>query len=208
MNKTILTQGVFAALLLASTLTVAEEYPATNYEPKVLFHDGAANESAKKSQPAPKAIQPLASVASSAKAPASTSSAPAATAEKAPESDNSILLLGLLAVGGFFFYKSKSKCGAKSHDGQKSHGGEAGGLTGVARYLRQLDASAGTSVTKYLNKKDAEAQAQADAEAAARAAAAEATGVAKYLKDHANDPKATVAASGSTGVAKYLRDRG
>ncbi len=209
MNKTILTQGIFAVLLLTSTWVSAEEYPATNYQPRVLFHDGDANESAKKSQPVPKAAPANVSVAkSTAVAPKSE---PVTTAAK-PESDNSIVLIGLLAAGaGFFFYsKNQSKGGSSSKGSDRYYGGDANGLTGVARYLKNLDASAGTGVARYLDKVAAEAKAKADAVAAARAAAAESTGVAKYIKNNVSAvPTVAANAEGeATGVAKYLRNRG
>lgn len=205
-NKNTLTKTIFAVLMFASTLAVAEEYPATNYQPTVLFHDEAANSKAKQNQP--KAV--------AAPAKAATASAPAASSidridtASAPASESggsNGLLFILLGAGaaGFFLFKNKSSAQSTS---SSAYNRDPNGLSGVARYLKSLEQSNGTGVARYIDKQVAAAKAQAEAAAEAARIAAESTGVAKYIKQNASEPKATqVSEDTATGVAKYLRDR-
>jgi len=42
MKKTLLNQGLFIGLMLVAVAANAEEYPAANFQPKVLFQDESA----------------------------------------------------------------------------------------------------------------------------------------------------------------------
>lgn len=202
-NKNTLTKTIFAVLMFASTLAVAEEYPATNYQPTVLFHDEAANSKAKQNQP--KAVAAPAKAATAAAASSidriDTASAPAS--ESGGSNGLLFILLGAGAAG-FFLFKNKSSAQSTS----SAYNRDPSGLSGVARYLKSLEQSNGTGVARYIDKQVAAAKAQAEAAAEAARIAAESTGVAKYIKQNASEPKATQASEDTaTGVAKYLRDR-
>ena len=162
MKKNIVTKSLFAALLLASAVVSAEEqYPATDFQPTVVYSDGAA-------------------ASSSSEAPASSKTADVEvkvekTAEKAESSNNMLFGLIILAVAGGFFLNKKSKCPATSSachsHSEPSYSGDASGLTGVERYLQSHNASSATGVEKYLARKEA-----ADKEASL-------TGVDRYLRN-------------------------
>lgn len=157
-------------------------YPAANYQPKVLFSDSAY----KHDKSAPQITSSGRSSSSASEASEATASAPAG--EK--DSSNSLLGLVVLAAAGFFLYSKKA--GSKSATGSVSSAsyGEAGGATGVEKYLDKIGANK-TGVAKYLEKQDSNP----------------ATGVAKYMaKQIVKDREA--AAAKATGVEKYLRDRG
>lgn len=161
MKKNVLTKGLFAALLLASTVVVAEEYPATDYQPTVVYSDSSA----------------ASSESSEAKPAAAESSAPAAEAkaEKAESSSNMLVGLVVLAVaGGFFLSKKQAPVKQAETASAPVSGGYSGGVsgqTGVERYLQSQNASAATGVEKYLAKKEV-----TDKEASL-------TGVDKYLRN-------------------------
>lgn len=206
MNNNKLTKSLFAALMLASTLVVAEEYPATDYKPTVLFHDEAANNKAKQNQPK---VVAAPAAKSSVSATASVSRIDTETAPATESGGSNGLLLILLGAGaaGFFLVKSNS-CSKSSNS--SAYAPDSSGLSGVARYLKSLDQAAGTGVSRYLDKQTAAAQAKAAAAAEAARIAAESTGVAKYIKQNTQvvAAKSSAAADdGATGVAKYLRDR-
>ena len=158
-------------------------FPAANYQPKVLFTDAAYKHDAA----APKA----ASSGASSSVSASDSSESTASAETAGEkgSTNSLLGLAVLAAAGFFLYSKKS--GSKSVKSASSASYvDAGGATGVEKYLDRLGMNK-TGVAKYLEKQDSNP----------------ATGVAKYMaKQIVRDREA--AAAKATGVEKYIRDNG
>ena len=229
MKRNELTKGVMAALLLTSSLAMAEEYPAADYQPKVLYtnpdykaEDASAPAAAKPAAKAkevevveqdanypaanyqPKVLfadsaykhdksAPQASASSkstSSSAAAASEESSAGVAEKAEGFSNTLIALIALAAVGFFLYskKSGSKSGAAS--GSSASYVEAGGATGVEKYLDKIGANK-TGVAKYLEKQSSNP----------------ATGVAKYMaKQIVKDREA--AAAKATGVEKYLRDRG
>ncbi len=161
MKKNVLTKGLFAALLLASTVAVAEEYPATDYQPTVVYSDSAAASS-----------ESSESKSAATEAPAAATEA---KAEKAESSNNMLIGLVVLAVAGGFFLSKKQAPAAKAETASApvsgGYSGGAAGQTGVERYLQSQNASAATGVEKYLAKKEV-----ADKEASL-------TGVDKYLRD-------------------------
>jgi flagellar motor protein MotB len=158
-KKNILTKSMFAALLLASTVVAAEEqYPATDFQPTVVYSDASA------------------SSGESSEAASSSETATVGTAEekveKAESSNTMLFGLVILAVAGGFFLSNKPKAKAKkASSAAPSYSGEASGLTGVEKYLQAQNASAATGVEKYLAKKEI-----ADKEASL-------TGVDKYLRN-------------------------
>lgn len=247
MNKNTLTKSVLAMLLLSSSLAIAEtEYPATNFEPTVLFHDEDANSKAKANKPntasasqeasstSQEAAKPASSAAttsvakeesksaSSAATATSTSSAPASSSASSStaEGDSNLvsIFLGLIAAGAVgFFLKNQARVSNRDSGSASNESGfkpDSSGLSGVARYLKNIEAAKGTGVARYIDKQKAIDEAKAAAAAEAAKIAAESTGVAKYIKQNANAPKKAEAAvvtqasdDGETGVARYLRNR-
>lgn len=219
MKKNKLTKAVLAALVFASSSALAaSDYPAADFQPKVLFSDESA-QSAPESKPAaasvveeadpnfpaanfqPKVLFKDSDYKHSAAAPSSgassKSSAPASAAsaeldviesEEAASSDFSYIGLIALAAIGFVVYSKKA-----SGPAAKSAADDyvvAGGATGVEKYLEKMGANK-TGVAKYLEKQTENPS----------------TGVAKYMaKQIVKDREA--AAARATGVEKYLRDKG
>ncbi len=213
-----ITNGAFAALLLASSVAGAEsQYPASDFQPKVLYqdteykHQGTSAPAAKPSsaKPAdsqypaadfqPKVVYSDSNYKHSSAAPSAPSSSASTGAESAAaapdakkEESNFIYLIGLavLAFVGFIFFKKQAQ--PEGHVAKASARTAAGGATGVAKYLNR---KAGTGVSRYLEQKIKSA-----------AASAPVTGVAKYM--------ASQTSSGSSSdkpasrVEKYLRNRG
>ena len=225
MKKNELTKAVLAALLLASTSVMAEsDYPAADFQPKVVYSDSGASKSEPAAKPAAAAqatesdanypatsFQPKvvysdndykhSSAAPSAAGGGSTKSASASAVtsasaaneviqtEKAASSDFSFIGLIALAVVGFVVYSKKS-AGKSSASASSDYSVDAGGSTGVEKYLEKMGANK-TGVAKYLEKQTENPS----------------TGVAKYMaKQIVKDREA--AAARATGVEKYLRDKG
>ncbi|MGX2040086.1 hypothetical protein ACWJKU_08105 [Methylocaldum sp. MU1018] len=186
MKKYNLTKAVFAALLLASPLAMADsEYPAADFEPVVITQDAdliAKHEEAAKARAV--TMQSKAEASSSVSSAASVeqpgSGAEAAKAEN-PLAENYPIGLIVLGLVGFIFWsgrQSKSKAPVQAVQQRPAVvSGEGAAETGVAKYLKNLSEPV-------------------------KAAAAE-TGVAKYLK---NLPEPVKAAAAETGVAKYLKN--
>lgn len=211
-----LTTSVLTALLLASFSVMADSnYPAADFQPKVLFSDSSAASSAapaaqqEKADPnfpaanfQPKVVYNDSEYKHSASAPVSSApksatesaSAEVASAPSEPEASSNNNLLGLiaLAVVGFFLYKKNTGC-AKSAAGSASSATvdtSSQGATGVERYLEKQGINK-TGVAKYLDKQEQNPS----------------TGVSKYMaKQLIKDREA--AAANATGVEKYLRKNG
>lgn len=220
MKKNKLTKAVLAALVFASSsVLAASDYPAADFQPKVLFSDESA-QSAPESKPAAAAVveesdsnfpaanfQPKVlfkdsdykhSAAAPSSGSSSKSSAPASAAsaeldviesEKAASSDFSYIGLIALAAIGFVVYSKKS--GGQAVRSAADEYIVASGATGVEKYLDKMAGANKTGVAKYLEKQTATPS----------------TGVAKYMaKQIVKDREA--AAAKATGVEKYLRDKG
>lgn len=220
MKKNKLTKAVLAALVFASSsVLAASDYPAADFQPKVLFSDESV-QSAPESKPAaaavveeadsnfpaanfqPKVLFKDSDYKHSAAAPSSgssaKSSAPASAAsaeldviesEKAASSDFSYIGLIALAAIGFVVYSKKS--GGQAVRSAADEYIVASGATGVEKYLDKMAGANKTGVAKYLEKQTATPS----------------TGVAKYMaKQIVKDREA--AAAKATGVEKYLRDKG
>lgn len=220
MKKNKLTKAVLAALVFASSsVLAASDYPAADFQPKVLFSDESA-QSAPESKPVAAAVveesdsnfpaanfQPKVlfkdsdykhSAAAPSSGSSSKSSAPASAAsaeldviesEKAASSDFSYIGLIALAAIGFVVYSKKS--GGQAAGSAADEYIVASGATGVEKYLDKMAGANKTGVAKYLEKQTATPS----------------TGVAKYMaKQIVKDREA--AAAKATGVEKYLRDKG
>ena len=189
MKKHNLTKAVLAALLLASPLARADsEYPAANFEPVVISQDAdliAKHAAAAKERAA--AVQAMQAKQAKQASESSTASASVdqpSTGVVAPKAENPLaenfpIALIVLGLVGFIFWSNR-KSGTTVQAAQPKVvapvSGGATGETGVAKYLKNLSASAAPAVAE--------------------------TGVAKYLKNVAASVKPAVA---ETGVAKYLK---
>jgi hypothetical protein len=218
MNK--LTKVAMVLSLLSSPLAFAgEDYPAANFEPKVLFSSEEASSSAVSAPVAAKAVEtvevdsnyPAANFQPkvtfndeaykhSSAAPGTPSVAKSANAsvstvaEAAPQAEkaegSNNNLIGLALLAAVgFFLYSKKSAKTVSVESAQDYT-NAGDATGVEKYLEKQGMNK-TGVAKYLDKQTANPS----------------TGVAKYMaKQIIRDREA--AAAKATGVEKYLRDNG
>lgn len=207
-----ITNGAFAALLLASSVAGAEsQYPASDFQPKVVYQDpdykhqssstsapaAASAKQADSQYPAadfqPKVVYSDSEYKHSSAAPSSSasSSAEAAAPEAKKEESNFIYLIGLAVLGfvGFVFFKKQAQ--PEGHAAPAASR-TAGGATGVAKYLNR---KAGTGVSRYLEQ-----------QVKSVAASAPLTGVAKYMAGKTADN--TSADKPASRVEQYLRNRG
>ena len=218
-----LTSGLIAALVLASPIVGAEDYPAANFQPTVIYSDidkdskaaSTSTSKAETSQPDsnyPAAnFQPTvvysdsdykhqASTTSSKKIESSSSISAVneeTTVTEESEDDSMVTIFGLVALAlvGFVLLKRKSSSEASKKPVRPVRAAsktkpQAGGATGVARYVSKNMPEL-SSVAQYLkNKKSVQA-----------------SGVSKYMAKRIVAAKAA-AVSKRTGVEKYLRDRG
>jgi hypothetical protein len=134
MNKTKLTGGLIATLLLVSPLVVSadSDYPAYDFEPTIVYQDESviAQSKAAESAPAPAAAESSATDASSG---------------------DDTLIFGVLILAGILFAAYKKSAGAPKKRA-------AGGATGVSRYLEQhagtsQSSTAVSGVEKYLQER-------------------------------------------------------
>lgn len=207
-----------AALLLSSPLVSAEsQYPAADFEPVIITrnadliskHDQAAKdreaaEQAKVAKRSQAAAASAASQSSSAAAEVDASQTGDASVSAKQESsmDNFPVALVVFALAGFVFWSTKrpaSKAQEVRYDSASvAPAASVGGETGVAKYLKEVEASArkaaGTGVTRYLKTLEASAAPKAPE-----------TGVSKYIKSTDLSSKK---AAPKTGVEKYLDNRG
>jgi hypothetical protein len=213
-------QGTIAALFLISTVAVAEDkYPASDFQPKVVYQDEDAGKSSSTSTPSsssgsgdsqypasnyqPKVLysddnykhsEP--SYSSSSVGGTSSVAGGSSVASPAVQKEESSVgyMLGLIVLGaaGFMLYK-KGALGSigSSAGGSSSRPASPGGITGVGRYILR---TSGTGVSRYIDKN------------AKSVAASSATGVAKYLAKQGSTTGTSQAAA--TGVEKYLRNKG
>jgi hypothetical protein len=220
-----LTKSVFVALLLVSTVAGADDkYPASDFQPQVVFQDETAGKQAETSAPAKSSSSSVSSgsdsqypaanfepkvvyadesykhsetISNSGSSSASSSSATSATTASAAQKDDSSVgyLLGLIVLGIAGFVLFKKGAGFGASAPQRSNV-SASGLTGVARYVLK---TSGTGVSRYLEK---------NAKSSATAVSASSvTGVAKYLAGQTSSAKET-AGKVATGVEKYMRNKG
>jgi hypothetical protein len=167
-KKINLTKGIFAVLLLVSTMAVAEtEYPAADFKPAILFQDLDANKAAKQNKPSTAATSNTQSRQDDSVSAAVEPSVSSTTEE--PSNSNALIGLAVFAAAGFFFFTRQPKSQGTESQGRRS---DYVGLTGVARYLKETGKSAGTGVSRYLDKQVVTTKGKTGS-----------TGVAKYLRD-------------------------
>lgn len=221
-----LTKSVFAALLLVSTVVGAEDkYPASDFQPTVVYQDEAV---VKEAASAPAKSAPSAASASDSQYPAanfepkvlysdsdykhSSASASSASSNQASNADSSSsegaaapdlakeessagYLLGLIVLAVAGFVLFK-KGSFPGASATSKDTSVAKRPSGLTGVARYVLKASGTGVSRYL-------------EQAAKSApsASATTGVAKYLASQASSAKET-ASQAATGVEKYLRDKG
>lgn len=222
MKKNELTKAVLTALLLASSSAMAgADYPAADFQPKVIYADESSKSapaaSASKAAPAavekdevdanypaahyqPKVLFSDADYKHSASAPSlgASSGSAAVSASEAPgaESEQPVAsnnnLIGLVVLAAVGFFLYSKKSGGKAAKADSSDSySAASGETTGVEKYLDRLGMNKTGVAKYLEKQSANP----------------ATGVAKYMaKQIVKDREA--AAAKVTGVEKYLRDKG
>ncbi|MGR8979980.1 MAG: hypothetical protein ACU84H_07830 [Gammaproteobacteria bacterium] len=223
MKTIIINNSALAVLLLTSSMVGAEtQYPAADFQPKVVYQDPDYKPSSQPAAQAPAAsasdskypaanFQPkvlyndpsyqhtppsAAETGSMQKPAAETPASESAAGEKDESSFTYFIGLIVLAVVGFVLFRKGSKGEgreSKVGSGYKVTTGSSASLTGVAKYINR---ASGTGVARYLEK-----------QAKSASASSAVTGVAKYMAKKAESTKASVSES-ATGVEKYLRDRG
>lgn len=220
MKKNELTKAVLAALVFASSSALAgSDYPAADFQPKVVFSDESA-QSAPESKPAaasaaaeaadpnypatnfqPKVLYKDSEYKHSSAAPSAGGSAKSAAVASAASAELEVIetekaassdfsYIGLIALAVIGFVVYSKKSGGQAVKSAADDYVVVGGATGVEKYLEKMGANK-TGVAKYLEKQTANPS----------------TGVAKYMaKQIVKDREA--AAARATGVEKYLRDKG
>lgn len=222
MKKIELTLSICAALLMVSTAANAEDqYPASDFQPKVVFSDDSSGSSSS-SAPAAAPAAP-ASSSSDSDYPAAnfqpkvvfedkeykhtdtiSNSSSSSSSNAGAASDSSST--GAAATGAA--QKDESSAGYllglivlgiagyvlfKKGVGATAGGGKAASASGITGVARYLLKSSGTGVSRYLEKNAINAPAGK-------------TGVAKYLASQGSS-ESTVGRA-ATGVEKYMRNKG
>lgn len=228
MKKNELTKVVLAALVFASSAVMAEsDYPAADFQPKVIFSDNSAPQNTAKSKAAavketevdenfpaanyqPKVLfsdadykhsSAAPSVSGSSKSTGSETSASAAVeviqSEKEASSDFSYIGLIAIAIAGFFVYSKKT--------GGMSVSKSTSNKKSMPENSYVASADGSTGVEKYLEKVGINKTGVAKY-LEKQVETYPSTGVAKYMAKQIVKDRA-VAASKVTGVEKYLRDK-
>ena len=220
MRKNELTKAVLAALVFASTsVMAASDYPAADFQPKVVFSDENAQKATESSSSAAAKVEeadpnfPAANyqpkvlfsdseykhsssapvAPGSAGAKASSASESSTVSEAAPSekpASSNTTLIGLIVLAAAGFFVYNKKSGGKA--GTPSAGEvyvASGDATGVEKYLEKLGGNK-TGVAKYLEKQTENPK----------------TGVAKYMAKQIIKDRAAAEAR-QTGVERYLRDK-
>ena len=212
MKKTL--NAFLMGLVLMSSMAQAEEYPAADFQPKVLYTDSdykppaeSSSSTAKSSasdskypaadfQPevlykdsdykptkAPVSSSRSTSTSNSAGATMAESTSGAAVESSEQEEDSAMpLIVGLAVLGlaGYFYTNSKKTAASKAKTRRRSSkrvvvaSSDAGGESGVAKYLASQGGAVATGVAKYLSNQTG---------SASRSASGKVSGVDKYLQN-------------------------
>lgn len=164
---------------------VDTKYPAADFQPQVVYADPDYKHS---SSP----VVAAKSVENESGVYENKGQDQVAETNKNEKSSSSYLVgvLGLAAIGVFFFRKQTQSASKKAERDEPVQFQGAQKLTGVARYLNK---TSGTGVSRYVEKQVKSAVAV--------------TGVAKYMAKQVTATKAS-AIQAATGVEKYMRNRG
>lgn len=222
MKKNKLTKAVLAALVFASSsVLAASDYPAADFQPKVLYSDESA-QSAPESKPAvaaaaaveeeadpkypatnfqPKVLFKDSDYKHSAAAPSSGSSAKSSVSASSASAELAVIENEKAASSDFSYIGLLALAAIGFVVYSKKSGGQAAG-SAADDYVA---AGGATGVEKYLEKMGANKTGVA--KYLEKQTANPSTGVAKYMaKQIVKDREA--AAAKATGVEKYLRDKG
>lgn len=203
--------GMIAAFLLASPIVGAgNKYPASDFKPTVVYQDAdykpnqSANSGSSQSKSSADPNYPAANFEpkvlykddnykpSKSSDLARSSSSPASASDAGDsESDYSVGLIVLVLAGLLYFFNKKGITSV-AKGGNKKHVRNTSGVTGVARYLQDMEGAALSGVARYLEKQNL---------------GSATTGVARYMAKQASSAKENAGAP-LTGVDKYLRDKG
>lgn len=218
-------QGTIATLFLISTVVVAEDkYPASDFQPKVVYQDEEAGKSSTSSSsssssaasssssgdsqyPAanfqPKVLysddnykhsEPSYS-SSSASGTSNVAGGSSTTTAAVQKEESSVgYLLGLIVLGAAGFMLYKKGALGSIGSGPSAVSSRPVSPSGLTGVGRYLLRTSGTGVSRYIDKH------------AKSAAEASATGVAKYLAKQGSAGASK--SQSSTGVEKYLRNKG
>jgi len=160
------------------------KYPAANFQPQVVYTDTDYKHSSPNAATT-KSVEKEEVVVSGG-----DEQVIAASKNEKSSPNYLIGLLGLAAIGVFFFRKQSQSVPKASQLNEPLQYQGARKLTGVARYLNK---TSGTGVSRYVEKQVKSAVAV--------------TGVAKYMAKQVSATKET-AIQAATGVEKYMRNRG
>ncbi len=221
-----LTNGALAVLLLASSMVGAEtQYPAADFQPKVVYQDPdykPAPSSTQKTAAAPSsatdskypaanfqpkvvykdptykhtAATPTSAGAGAAQKSAAEPASETATATEKAEESNSNYLIGLVVLVLVGVVLFRKKSGTEGREAKASYRAASGSAGGVTGVAKYINRISGTGVTRYLEKQVKSA-----------VASTAATGVAKYMAKQGDSAKSS-ASEAATGVEKYMRNRG
>jgi hypothetical protein len=219
-----ITYSAFAVLLLSSSMAAAEtQYPASDFQPKVVYQDPEYKHA--QSSPSASPNQAGSASASDSKYPAAnfqpkvvyndpsykhTSSTPAApsaaqksvegtanvgeAAKKEESGSNYLIGLIVLALVGVVLFRKKSP-GVRESSAGSSYRVASGSAGGLTGVAKYINRKAGTGVSRYLEQH------------AKSASSAALTGVAKYMAKQSESESASESKA-ATGVEKYMRNRG
>ena len=228
MKKNELTKSVFAALLLVSTVASAEDkYPASDFQPKVVYSDDAATSGASSAPVAP--ISSTSSSSGDSQYPAAnfepkvvysdadykhTDSTPGSAASSSYTSSNA----GSSASSSSASQVAKEESsigyllglvvlGVAGFVLFKKGAGLGGAANGSKSSRVAVKAAGGlTGVARYVLKTSGTGVSRYLEKNAKSAGSSAATGVAKYLASHGSS--ASTGSKAATGVEKYMRNKG
>jgi hypothetical protein len=229
-NNDNLTKSVFVALLLVSTVVGAEDkYPASDFQPKVVFQDEAVAKEAESSgsttKSAPAASTPAASGSTDSKYPAANfepkvvysdadykHTAPSPSSASSAQGSNAAPESSAAGTATPAVVKDESSIGYMLGLIVLAVAGfvlfkKGTGTTTTAKASNTTRGQGGlTGVAKYVLRTSGTGVSRYLEKHGKSAAATSATGVAKYLAK-ASSTKAT-AGDAVTGVEKYMRNKG
>jgi hypothetical protein len=228
-KKIELTMSVFAALLMVSAVANAEDqYPAANFEPKVVYQDESASSSSSSNSSS------TTSSSSSSSSSGSDLEYPAANFQpkvvfEDKEYKHKDIAPNSSSNADYSTGSSASAATSSTPDAAKKDESSAGYLLGLlvlciagfvlfkkgivgsaqtGKTVRTANASGITGVAKYLLKTSGTGVSRYLEKNAANAPAGK-TGVAKYLASKGQSSGSTADASrAATGVEKYMRNKG
>ncbi|WGS86564.1 MULTISPECIES: hypothetical protein [Methylomonas] len=225
MKTSELTKGVMAALLLSSSMVVAQDYPAADYQPKVLYSNPDYANSSSASNVAAPAAKVVETVEADPNYPATNFQPKVLYSDSAYKHDKTAPSIGGAATSVSSASSDAVVESASAEPAKESSNNALLGLVGLAAvgfflYSRKSGSSSSgagsssdssatsgeaTGVEKYIDRLGMNKTGVA--KYLEKQGSNQTTGVARYMaKQIVKDREA--AAAKATGVEKYLRDRG